>query len=91
MSDIVITPRRTAIQVGGFADIDATGRADDYIAILESAERLPIVVANREARTNSWTSRQATLSGMLAVALAAQSTNLLGAVPMPLVLTPARR
>ena len=42
------TQSTTALQFGRFGDVDATGHVDAYIGFLESVERWPHVVANRE-------------------------------------------
>jgi ubiquinone/menaquinone biosynthesis C-methylase UbiE len=47
-TSILDKERLTATQIGRFSDVDATGQADRYIAILDSVERLPHVVATRE-------------------------------------------
>ena len=41
-------PREAAFQYGHFTDVDATGDADPYVAILDSADRLSHIVANRQ-------------------------------------------
>jgi len=42
------SPKPASLELGRFNDVDATGRGDDYIAMLDLVERLPAALAWRE-------------------------------------------